>query len=242
MTPDVEVVLEECASAGGVLRDVLAAVDDEFVNAPSALPGWSRGHVLAHIANVGDAAARQVEYAARAELVEFYDGGREGRNAAIEAGAVLPASEHQERLARVFDRLEQTWPPPGSALWDQRVSYREGTVFGVALAWWRETRIHLVDLDAGIGADTWSETFCRHLFEFLAPRLPSGTTVELRPNGHEPWRAPDAPSTPPYVSVHGDIHDIAMWLAGRVPACMPVAFVDGQRRVLPALDPWPSAR
>jgi maleylpyruvate isomerase len=241
MTPDIALVLEDCRSAGMTLCEAIAGVGDDFVRAPSRLPGWSRGHVLAHMVNAGDGVARQVEYAARGELIEFYDGGRDGRNAAIEADAKLPASAHQERVGRVIGRLSRTWPEIGSPLWDQRVAYRDGTVVDVALTWWRELRIHLVDLDAGVGADTWSEEFCWHLFDFLAPRLPADMNVDLRPDGLEPWQAPDASSQSSIV-VRGGVRDIAMWLAGRTPDQLPVAHAGGKQRILPALNPWPSAR
>ncbi|NED96217.1 maleylpyruvate isomerase family mycothiol-dependent enzyme [Phytoactinopolyspora alkaliphila] len=238
-------VMEDCRAAGSALRRVVGGLDEPTLRASSNLPGWSRAHVLAHITNVGHGAARQVEYAARGELIDFYDGGRPGRNAAIEAGAALPMEDHRHQVHSMLDRLEGTWPPDGSPLWEQRVLYRDGSVADVLLTWWREVRIHLVDLDAGIGADTWNEPFCRHLFVFLAPRLPSGTAVELRFTDpdvggmSEPWRVHGTASGEVLV-VEGGMRDIALWLAGRDPQRLPTARSGARVRELPGLYPWPS--
>ena len=54
---------------------------------PSLLPGWTRGHVLTHIARNADSFVRVLEAARRGEVVTQYEGGVDGRNADIEAGA-----------------------------------------------------------------------------------------------------------------------------------------------------------
>ena len=54
---------------------------------PSLLPGWTRGHVLTHIARNADSFVRLLEAAGRGEVVTQYARGVEGRNADIEAGA-----------------------------------------------------------------------------------------------------------------------------------------------------------
>src|SRR5690606_37558223 len=107
------------------LRTVLESMerlDADALRAPSALPGWSRGHVLAHIDGAGNAAARQAEAVARGERVEFYDGGRQGRDTAIEAQAGRTLEEHAEALTRLAARLDAAWPERGSELWDQPTS------------------------------------------------------------------------------------------------------------------------
>jgi len=54
--------------AAAALRRLVEAVrtlDDAALRSPSALDGWTVGHVLSHVAMVGDALARQAELAAR---------------------------------------------------------------------------------------------------------------------------------------------------------------------------------
>ncbi|MEU0458316.1 maleylpyruvate isomerase N-terminal domain-containing protein, partial [Streptomyces sp. NPDC006129] len=83
MRPPVAEVIE----AHRALARLVAPLDDEQVRAASALPSWSRGHVLAHLTDNARMFARLAEHALRGELVPAYDGGVEERNAVIEAGA-----------------------------------------------------------------------------------------------------------------------------------------------------------
>ncbi|WP_165367967.1 maleylpyruvate isomerase family mycothiol-dependent enzyme [Phytoactinopolyspora endophytica] len=242
MSEDLTSVLEDCRAAGALLRRVVSGLGERDLRGTSALPGWTRAHVLAHLTGVGDGAARQVEFARRDELIEFYDGGKPGRDAAIEAGAAVSLSEHRAQVDRMLDRVESVWPTAGSPLWEHRVAYRDGTVIDVVLTWWREIRIHLVDLDVDIGADTWSDDFCRHLFDFLTPRLPSDVPVELRFDDGGRWLVPNASTPGEAVVITGSLRDVAQWQAGRSPGRMPTASRGGQPQPLPELKPWPSPK
>ena len=66
---------------------------DGDVRRPSRLPGWTVGHVLAHVARNADSHRRRTEGAAVNEVVDQYPGGYAGRASEIEAGAGRPASE-----------------------------------------------------------------------------------------------------------------------------------------------------
>lgn len=217
--------LADADAALAALIDVVRTLPEGAGADPSPLDGWSRGHVLSHVANVGAALARQAEHAARGEKIAPYDGGQAGRDAAIEAGAGRTATEHAAALEASRARLAAAWPAPGDALWSARVAYRDGVLTDALLAWWREARIHSVDATAGLGDralgyDTWDDAFCAHLREFLAVRLPAdGGGLELV----------------------GDARDVAAWLAGRTPEGPVSALRDGVAVPLPALGPWPSS-
>ncbi len=229
------------------LRTVLESMerlDADALRAPSALPGWSRGHVLAHIDGAGNAAARQAEAVARGERVEFYDGGRQGRDTAIEAQAGRTLEEHAEALTRLAARLDAAWPERGSELWDQPTSYRDKPLSGVALMWWREVRIHLVDLQVSVSPGSWDDDLCRHLLDFLSPRLSGAGRTDLVADGTErPWPVNDdarAAGSDGVLTVRGELRDIAAWLAGREPETLPAAARAGQPQPLPELGPWPT--
>ncbi|MGE9363442.1 maleylpyruvate isomerase family mycothiol-dependent enzyme [Isoptericola nanjingensis] len=217
--------LADADAALAALIDVVRTLPEGAGAHPSPLDGWSRGHVLSHVANVGAALARQAEHAARGEKIAPYDGGQAGRDAAIEAGAGRTAAEHAAALEASRARLAAAWPAPGDALWSARVAYRDGVLTDALLAWWREARIHSVDATAGLGDralgyDAWDDAFCAHLREFLAVRLPAdGGGLELV----------------------GDARDVAAWLAGRTPEGAVSALRDGVAVPLPALGPWPSS-
>jgi maleylpyruvate isomerase len=214
---------EDAARALDDLIAVVRALPQDAGREPSPLPGWTRGHVLAHVDGVCNALARQAEFAGHGKTVAPYDGGQAGRDAAIEVGSTRTTAEHVAALEAARERLATAWPDPGDALWSTPIAYRDGVLADALLAWWREARIHAVDatagLEAALGYDTWDERFCAHLLEFLAVRLPDDAAdVELA----------GAPT------------DVAAWLAGREPAGEVTARRAGAVVPLPDLGPWPA--
>lgn len=241
--PSQLVAILEAAAAD--FRDRIQFLTDDDVRASSQLPGWSRGHVLAHVAGVAEGMARQLEYAGRGATIELYDGGVEGRNRAIEEGAVLNADSHRSKLNDALDRVLSAFSGLQEADWNAPISYRSGVVRDGGLALWRELAIHLTDLGLGAEADTWSPQLCEHLFGFLSARVPAGVRLRLQPLGLAPRVLGNfAPGEPVSrtVSVNGMATDIAAWLAGRTPnlgSLRAEAAADGVE--LPKLLPWPSA-
>lgn len=230
-------VVEDVVRLRRTLEGVLARLTDAEVAAPSRLPGWTRGHVLAHLAGVGSAAARQLEHARARRLVDFYDGGRPARDAAIEAGAGASAEVHARDVLAAARRVESALAALGPEDWDAPTRYRDQPATAVAHAWWRELAIHLVDLDLGVGQDVWSPALLDHLVEFLAPRVPRGVLVALVPGGGASrWELGDGA----LVRVHArQAADLVAWLAGREPSEPVTAERDGERVGLPELGPWP---
>jgi maleylpyruvate isomerase len=200
----------------GALISAVGHLTSADLAAPSTLEGWTRGHVLSHIAALGTALRDQAQAAERGEVVPVY-ASQEARNAGIEAGSGRTVTEHLAALGALRDDLASAWPEPGSPLWAAPSGYRGGPLSGCLLAWWREVRIHSVDALAGtsqeVGYGTWDDALCAHLRDFLAVRLPDGVAVD---------------------DVAGDPRDVTAWLAGRVPA----SPLPGE---LPELGPWPSA-
>lgn len=258
---DVEEVRPDARDALAAVTAAARGLDAARLAAPSTLPGWSRGHVLAHVTAIGEAMARQAERAADGQLVEVYDGGAAGREAGIQAGALRTVDEHVAALEALADRLDAAWPALGSPGWHAPVTYRDGTVTDALVAWWREVRIHAVDLDAGIGFDTWPGPLGLHLLDFLGVRLADGVVVDLagepsalvagpsglrRAVGHAPAPGTGAPTDDdpgiddPDVVVRGRLADVAAWLAGRTPDAEPDARRAGEPVPLPEIGPWPS--
>ena len=240
---DVESVRRDASNALAAVVTATRTLDAEMLAAPSTLPGWSRSHVIAHVTAIGEAMARQAERAAEGELVEVYDDGAAGREAGIQAGALRTVREHVAALDALAGRLDAAWPAPGSPGWDAPVAYRDGSVTDALVAWWREVRLHAVDLDLGIGIDTWPTALDLHLLDFLAARLPADTVVDVvdvagavgvagAENGPRPVDGT--------VTVRGSLQDVAAWLAGRAPDVAPTAHRGGERVRLPQIGPWPS--
>ncbi|WP_309113667.1 maleylpyruvate isomerase family mycothiol-dependent enzyme [Saccharothrix sp.] len=203
------------------LGELVAGLTDDRVREPSVLPGWTRGHVLAHIAGVTEAMARQAEN--EGTKLEPYPGGRPARDAAIEERAGRSAAEHRTAIAAAVERLEKAWD--GVRDWSTPVAYRDGTLEDTAYAVWREIEIHTFDL--GLGPVTFSPEFCEHAVDFLAKRVPDGVQLILASPGRK-WTI----GTGEPHELRGEATDLVVWLAGREP----LGEVTGTR---PELNPWP---
>jgi len=225
--------------AGAALTAAMDRVPDGGERAPSTLPGWSRGHLLAHITGICNALARQVEYGRRGETVELYDGGVDGRNRAIDLAAGHSLQQHRDDVAEAMQRALTSFDVLEDEEWQTPIAFRNGVIFDAGLALWREMVIHTSDLDTGAGPETWSKEFCYHLFDFLAARIPPDKRLVLQPVALPPLAVGAGGST---VVVSGMVTDIAAWLAGRQPSLDSLrATAAGDGTDLPDLLPWPSA-
>lgn len=142
----------------------LAQIDqltDEQFGEPSALAGWTRAHVIAHLHGNAEALRRLVGWAATGVARRMYaDAGQ--RAAEIESGARLPAAELRslvrdsaEALAADLDALS------GDARRRTVVTAQGRTMPATELPWLRarETWVHAVDLRTGLTFTDLPEDF-----------------------------------------------------------------------------------
>ncbi len=176
---------------------------------PSPLPGWTRGHVIAHVADGGRAFADLTEPALRGELTDLFPGGAAERNGRIEELAVSP--DLVAHLESGIARLEAAWARAGAADWARPVRFRNGDLAGTVFTRWREVWIHLVDCGVGVTSADWPEALAAHALDFLVSRVPPGIALVATDTG-ERWGPPDA------LAVSGGVRDLAAWAAGRSPA------------------------
>lgn len=229
---------------------------DAWARRPSLLPGWTRGHVLSHLARNAEAMVRTLSGTMRGEKIPMYDG-EEARAADIEAAAGLPAAELAADVIESAARLEATWSRLDDADWQHDAVVRQGPVPAVRLIGmrWREVEIHRVDLADGYGPGDWPASFVAPLLPSLldprriGPRLPSGLTVEVvNTDSGQRWlvgedvpaaagtarsaRAAAVRSAATPVRVVGPSWALVGWLVGRP------AAVRAELGELPALLAW----
>jgi maleylpyruvate isomerase len=145
------------ATAG--LLKTLSWLTDDDVRRPSLLPGWTRGHVLTHLARGADALRNLLED--RPAYVS-----REARDADIEAGATRGAAELAADFRATAAALRETALVQPDHAWDRTL-----TVSGpgpgpgsfpasqVPIRRLVELELHHVDLDAGYRPSDWPTTF-----------------------------------------------------------------------------------
>jgi len=197
---------------------------DADVRAPSLLPGWSRGHVLTHIARNADGIAVTLEGALRGEDVPRYPHGMAGRNADIEAGSgrspgalIEDVRTSAARLDAVFARVLAAGPPVLTRTADKNTP----------LQWlgarWREVEIHHADLGRGYGPQDWPAAFVAHELPPTAdtlaqrPGIAPLRTIITAPGSLNPdlvgrvWSTADGASR----EVAGPDWAVLAWLVGR---------------------------
>jgi maleylpyruvate isomerase len=89
-----EEALRELGVATGALLGDIGWLSDADVRAASLLPGWTRGHVLTHVARNAEGGTRLLRWARTGEPSYEYES--LARAAAIEAGAGRAAGELAE--------------------------------------------------------------------------------------------------------------------------------------------------
>lgn len=153
-----------CAASHQRLLETLANFSDEQSKEPSALPGWTRGHVLSHLARNAESHVHLLQYASRGEQVEQYVGGAKARKEGIErhagdSAAALVASVRQSIYA-----LEGQWAATNSEGWQgQGVNSAGATIMmsDIVFLRWREVEVHHADLLLGFKSKDWDSTYVR---------------------------------------------------------------------------------
>ncbi|MEU0784653.1 maleylpyruvate isomerase family mycothiol-dependent enzyme [Streptomyces sp. NPDC006173] len=150
IVPDAR-AFSELGAAADRLLSALDGLTDADVAAPSRLPGWSRGHVLSHLAAQAPALERLLTWARTGVQTPQY-ASRAARDAEIEAGTRLSAGALvawvKESAAHWQDAAESL---PAKA-WDATIRPFTGelcTPRRILVIRLRELVLHLVDLDLG---------------------------------------------------------------------------------------------
>ena len=134
-----------------LLGDV-AGLPDEALGEPTALPGWNRRYLLAHIAANADALRNLVHWARTGEERRMY-ASTEQREADIAAGAKLPAAELRAWISSSARALAADLDELGDGpAWEATVITAQGLTRSASEIPWmrdREVWIHAVDLRAG---------------------------------------------------------------------------------------------
>ncbi|MEV4098798.1 maleylpyruvate isomerase family mycothiol-dependent enzyme [Nonomuraea sp. NPDC049649] len=228
-----EDALSWSATGTELFLGTVAGWGEEEYLAPSGLPGWTRKHLVAHVAANADALRNLVRWAATGEETPMY-ASSEQRNADIEAGSSKPAAELAAWLRASADRLAEEAAALDSGQWQAQVVTAQGrTVPATEIPWMRsrEVLVHAVDLAAGVSFADLPAGFLTALADDIAARraaLP-GPAVTLTSAGDR-W---ELPGTGDAAAVAGPLPEIAAYLAGR-----PHALTTTDGSPAPALPAW----
>lgn len=224
MTADPLVLSAELDRASARLLDTVRTLDGNGLSGPSLCEGWTRGHVVTHLARNADAYVNLLTWARTGVRTPAY-ASPEARDAAIEAGAGRPHEEQFADLTAAVDRLRAAIDEMPAAAWANLVEWgRTGPTPAARVVWSRicEVELHHVDLDAGYGPADWPVAFAQRLLH--DPATPHVATL-VDESGTHLLTIDGAPV------VTGPVHLLAAWLTGRSDGT-------GLTGDLPALEAW----
>lgn len=196
--------------------------------APSALPGWSRGHVVAHVRLNAEAFVGVLAAAARGELGRMYPG-RQERDAAIEAAAGDSPARQVEALLASADAFAHIWAALPADRHDVEFTAPAGWFMPVGVVdffRWREVVLHQCDLHpAGPGARTAVDVLAA-ADPVLVARMLAETCAAFAARDDVPalvvtadagsrWHLHDDAGTGAATAVSGSPAALAAWLTGR---------------------------
>jgi len=159
------VSLADLRAATDRLLTSIAHLTEVEARGPSALPGWTRGHVLTHIARNADANWRMTDAALRGQFVPMYEGGRPARTRTVEEQSGRPAGVLIEDIRASAERLHALLASITNDDDWQRLMQPGGpgtatrSVGGGVLSRLREVEVHHLDLDLGYTSAEWSQTY-----------------------------------------------------------------------------------
>ncbi|MBC2935026.1 maleylpyruvate isomerase family mycothiol-dependent enzyme [Nocardioides sp. zg-1228] len=218
-------------------RTVEALAGAQYAEA-SRLPGWTRSHVLAHLALNAEGLAG-VLHGARTGRPQPMYASPQARDADIDDLASTGPEELRERLAASTARFGEALTAMRPDDWDGRFERTPGgpgfALRNAVLMRLREVEIHHADLGTGYTADDWPEDFRAMLLESMTKRAyPQPFAVRPTDLGHT-WRygSPgEAADQVPVVS--GTSGALGWWLTGRGSG----EGLTSDSDELPKVDPW----
>ncbi|TRV79115.1 maleylpyruvate isomerase family mycothiol-dependent enzyme [Streptomyces sp. 130] len=211
------------------LRGATAKLDDAALSEPSRLPGWSRGHVLAHLSRNADALVNVLR-----GLPMYADS--ETRDRDIERDASRSHAQQLADLTATAARFADAAAEPAD--WSRTVTLRNGVTDSASRLPFRrrvEVELHHVDLGIGYELEDLPDEFTAREIEFLAERFaghPEVAPTTLADDTGRTWTTGGGAAGGP-VGVRGAAPELLGWLSGRRDG----SALTAEGGALPALPP-----
>jgi maleylpyruvate isomerase len=226
--PDPTETLARVVESTAQLIATAEQFDDAAVREPSMLPGWTRGHVLTHLARNAEAVVRLLTWAATGVETPMY-ASPEAREAEIEQGAGRTAAELLADVRETSEHFAVQAARLSPEQWRNEIEGRRGGKQQAAwLPWWRleEILIHHVDLRVAYSPAHWPESFTEPELAMIAarfsnpvftPESPAFRVLSEDEDGNDDrvygvLAAPDDENVP---EVRGPSAALVAWLIGR---------------------------
>lgn len=218
------------AAGSSLLLDALHTLGDAALDAATALPGWSRRHLLGHVASNAEALGRLLSWAGTGVESRMY-ASPDQRAADIESGSARPVAQLRDAVGRGVVDLDRAVAALPERAWSAEVVTAQGrTVPAREVPWMRarEVCVHAVDLGTGRTFADLPAAFCRQLVGDVARwRAARGDGRALVLEATDTGQVWQVAGTGPAQRVHLPVADLAAWITGRT-----------NRTDLPTLSGW----
>ena len=157
---DTEIALAQVAESTDRLLATADGLADAQAAAPSRLPGWTRGHVLTHLARNADGFRNLLTWAGTGDETPMYPS-EEARDRGVEEGAGRSAAELAADVRVSAAALAAAAQDLPARAWDALVARRGVTYPAREILSGRlvELEFHHVDLDTGYRPADWPASF-----------------------------------------------------------------------------------
>lgn len=215
-------VTDSAARAADLITDADRALvrtvdglDEAAYAGPSLLPGWTRAHVVAHLALNAEGLAGVLHGAHVGRPQPMYSS-PEGRDSDIADLAAADPAELRERLLAGTATFSDALAAMHEDDWDGRFERTPGgpdfALANVVLMRVREVEIHHADLGAGYSPADWPEPFRVLLLDSMTKR-PYPAPFSVRPTDLDrTWHYGEGSGG---TVVTGTSADLGWWLTGR---------------------------
>ncbi len=208
--------LTELATAEACLAADLAGRDADWAAQPSALPGWTRAQLVAHLAGNAYGMINLCEWAASGVETPMYPTPEE-RASEIERRAALPWPDLVQDVHTGAEALSARLAGLNEPIGARTVRLGSGTAVAtpdLAAIRIREIEIHRVDLAAEYQPVDWAEPFTIRTFGQLAPFFLSNRDVPAQMlRSVDSGRCWEVGASGP--DLLGTEADLLAWLLGR---------------------------
>lgn len=215
--------------------DALTRTTDEELTAPTALPGWTGMHLVAHVAANADALLNLSQWARTGEETPMYSSPQQ-RDADIQDGARRSPAELRGWTRDSADRLATSLSSLTGEQWSRTVRTAQGRwIPATEIAWLRtrEVMVHTIDLDPTTSFRHLPEDFVLALIDDAVARRSRADQPSLllsTTGGRHTWSVSGG-GEPRAVS--GSLGSVAAYLTGRSGADVTSPSGD-----VPTLPPW----
>ena len=234
MTSDPRSHAEPLAEASQRLVRTVDGFHGDDWTAPSALPGWTRAHVVAHLVLNAEGLANALRGVVRDDPTPPMYISQDVRNADIEELALAERDEVRGRLlagcTEYADAFAALPDDQLGALIERVPGGRTFEAGESVLMRWREVEIHHVDLAAGYARSQWQPEFLAMLLETMSVRE-WPTPFQVEPTDLDGRFSCGGDGGP---TLTGAAADLGWWLTGRGSGDG-VSSSDG---TLPEVAPW----